>query len=90
MDTRERWATKTAGLVKARERAMAIGDRNLARSITADLAHMGYREPTLETTSAAVMPDAVVPPRPRRGRPPGSKNKAPEATAPEGATWPDN
>lgn len=69
----DRISAKTAGYLRARERAVAIGDANLVRTINADLSRIGYREPELETAEAPGMPEAAVPPEtPRRkpGRPP--------------------
>lgn len=52
-----------------RERARALGDRNLERACNADLARYGYRDEP-ETTTAEALPERAVPERPKRGRPP--------------------
>jgi hypothetical protein len=54
---------KVAGWLRARARALAIGDAGLARSLTADLIRIGYREPSLETVSAPGMPEMTDPPK---------------------------
>lgn len=69
----DRLEVKTAGYLRARERAAQIGDWHLVRTINADLARIGYVDPTPETTRAAAMPEAAVPLEPARrkpGRPP--------------------
>ena len=65
-DPRERHQVKVAGYLSARERALALGDRNLARSITVDLRRLGYQEP--EVAVPAAMPERATPPRARRAR----------------------
>lgn len=68
----DRIEVKVAGYLRARERAIAIGDGNLVRTINTDLSRVGYREPELETAEASGMPEAAVPqatPRRKPGRP---------------------
>jgi hypothetical protein len=67
----DRVQVKTAGWLKARDRALSIGDVHLARAVTADLLRIGYREQPepLETTVPEPL-ETAVPARPRRGRPP--------------------
>jgi hypothetical protein len=81
----DRHAVKIRAWVAARERAVATGDVNLARSITADLERNGYRgdAPTTAVPPVAESPD---PPRPRRGRPPKVRPEQPQV----GDTWPGN
>ena len=69
-DQRERREVKIAGWLESRKRALAMGDRGLARSITADLNRIGYQEPALETVSAPGLPEAATPPKARRARAP--------------------
>ena len=66
IDPKERHQVKVAGYLASRERALAMGDVNLARSITMDLRRLGYVEP--ETTSAALPAETVTPPKARRAR----------------------
>lgn len=72
----DRLTVKIAGYLRARAQARRIGDLNLARSITADLQRLGWRDDTVglpATTQAAALPEttvgALTSPR-RRGRPP--------------------
>lgn len=69
MQPADRMRAKIAGLLRARDRALELGDRNLARSVSADLLRLGYRESPLETTVAPGPVESVAMPR-RRGRPP--------------------
>jgi hypothetical protein len=65
----DRVEVKIAGWLAARSRAVALGDLSLARSITADLLRIGYRDPRSETTVAAGPAETAVAGS-RRGRPP--------------------
>lgn len=69
----DRMKVKIDGWLKARARAMDIGDYRLARSITADLHRLGWRAPLIgavpmETTALEAPERADLPKR--RGRPP--------------------
>lgn len=70
MQPSDRREAKIAGWLRARARAVELGDRNLVRSLDADLHRIGYRpsQAPLETTVAAAMPETAVVPKPR-GRP---------------------
>ena len=59
--------------LEMRRRARALGDVSLERACNADLARFGHRDEGLETTQAEVLPERAVPPKPRRGRPPGPR-----------------